>query len=211
MRIRYCPQTSLVTKHFQPLVSWSSSRWVNTTAGLRDLAGQGVRGAAERPPLSIRCCEDNQSSDGGRGPQHRPRPLAGRPRRAAGRIAGRFTRAEPRRRARAFVCGLLADLPHKNCWTINPAPCARGDPASHPTIAMRTEANLGSGARRPEHQACSAWSVCVTGRRLISAIPADGFVQCHRDGVANARSNSSWVNGRCSAQARTCGPPAWWG
>jgi SRSO17 transposase len=35
-----------------------------------------------------------------------------------GRIAGRFTRVEPRRRARAFVCGLLAELPRKNCWTI---------------------------------------------------------------------------------------------
>jgi hypothetical protein len=41
-----------------------------------------------------------------------------------GRIAGRFTRVEPRRRAGAFVRGLLADLPHKN-WTINPVPCAR--------------------------------------------------------------------------------------
>ena len=35
-----------------------------------------------------------------------------------GRIAGRFGRVEPRWRARAFVCGLLADLPRKNCWTI---------------------------------------------------------------------------------------------
>jgi SRSO17 transposase len=35
-----------------------------------------------------------------------------------GRIAGRFGRVEPRRRARAFVDGLLADLPRKNCWTI---------------------------------------------------------------------------------------------
>ena len=35
-----------------------------------------------------------------------------------GRIAGRFARVEPRRRARAFVLGLLADLPRKNCWTI---------------------------------------------------------------------------------------------
>jgi SRSO17 transposase len=34
------------------------------------------------------------------------------------RVAGRFGRVEPRRRARAFVCGLLADLPRKNCWTI---------------------------------------------------------------------------------------------
>jgi SRSO17 transposase len=35
-----------------------------------------------------------------------------------GRIAGRFSRVEPRRRVRAFVAGLLAELPRKNCWTI---------------------------------------------------------------------------------------------
>jgi len=35
-----------------------------------------------------------------------------------GRVAGRFGRVEPRRRARAFVFGLLAELPHKNCWTL---------------------------------------------------------------------------------------------
>jgi len=34
------------------------------------------------------------------------------------RVAGCFPRVEPRRRARAFVLGLLADLPRKNCWTI---------------------------------------------------------------------------------------------
>jgi SRSO17 transposase len=34
------------------------------------------------------------------------------------RIAGRFSRVEPRRRARAFVLGLLSDLPRKNCWSI---------------------------------------------------------------------------------------------
>jgi SRSO17 transposase len=35
-----------------------------------------------------------------------------------GRVAGRFARADLRRRAKAFVGGLLADLPRKNCWTI---------------------------------------------------------------------------------------------
>jgi SRSO17 transposase len=35
-----------------------------------------------------------------------------------GRVARRFGRVEPRQRAKAFVCGLLADLPRKNCWTI---------------------------------------------------------------------------------------------
>ena len=44
-----------------------------------------------------------------------------------GRVAGRFGRVEPRQRAKAFVVGLLADLPRKNCWTIaehagNPSP-----------------------------------------------------------------------------------------
>jgi SRSO17 transposase len=35
-----------------------------------------------------------------------------------GRVARRFGRVEPRQRAKAFVLGLLADLPGKNCWTI---------------------------------------------------------------------------------------------
>lgn len=35
-----------------------------------------------------------------------------------GRIAGRFARVEPRRRAGRLVLGLLAELPRKNCWTI---------------------------------------------------------------------------------------------
>ena len=35
-----------------------------------------------------------------------------------GQVAGRFRRVEPRRRARAFVLGLLAGLPRANCWTI---------------------------------------------------------------------------------------------
>jgi len=34
------------------------------------------------------------------------------------RTGSRFSRVEPRRRARAFVLGLLAELPRKNCWTI---------------------------------------------------------------------------------------------
>jgi SRSO17 transposase len=34
------------------------------------------------------------------------------------RAGGRFRRVEPRCRARAFVLGLLSELPRKNCWTI---------------------------------------------------------------------------------------------
>jgi SRSO17 transposase len=32
------------------------------------------------------------------------------------RVAGRFTRVEPRRAARAFVSGLLSDVKSKTCW-----------------------------------------------------------------------------------------------
>jgi SRSO17 transposase len=35
------------------------------------------------------------------------------------RIGARFRRVEPRRRARSFVLGLMAELPRKNCWTIS--------------------------------------------------------------------------------------------
>lgn len=34
------------------------------------------------------------------------------------RIAGRFTRVEPRCRVWKLVLGLLSDLPRRNCWTI---------------------------------------------------------------------------------------------
>jgi SRSO17 transposase len=34
------------------------------------------------------------------------------------RIGSRFRRVGPRRRARVFVLGMLAELPRTNCWTI---------------------------------------------------------------------------------------------
>jgi hypothetical protein len=49
-----------------------------------------------------------------------------------GRIAGRFRRAESRRRARSLVVGLLSGLPRKNCWTI-------AEHAGHATTKRRTE------------------------------------------------------------------------
>lgn len=35
-----------------------------------------------------------------------------------GRIAGRFARVEPRRRAKELVLDLLSGFPRKNCWTL---------------------------------------------------------------------------------------------
>ncbi|MET7934523.1 hypothetical protein [Streptomyces sp. NPDC005322] len=44
---------------------------------------------------------------------------------AMGRIAGRFARVEPRRRAGRLVLGLLSDLPRNNGWGRHEAPCDR--------------------------------------------------------------------------------------
>jgi len=59
-----------------------------------------------------------------------------------GRIAGRFARVEPRRRARAFVLGLLSGLRRKNCWTIaEQAGDASPDGMQHLLAAARWDAD----------------------------------------------------------------------
>jgi SRSO17 transposase len=59
-----------------------------------------------------------------------------------GRIAGRFARVEPRRRARAFVLGLLSGLRRKNCWTIaEQAGDATPDGMQHLLCAARWDAD----------------------------------------------------------------------
>jgi len=59
-----------------------------------------------------------------------------------GRIARRFARVEPRRRARAFVLGLLSGLRRKNCWTIaEQAGDATPDGMQHLLAAARWDAD----------------------------------------------------------------------
>jgi SRSO17 transposase len=59
-----------------------------------------------------------------------------------GRIAGRFARVEPRRRARSFVLGLLSGLRRKNCWTIaEQAGDATPDGMQHLLAAARWDAD----------------------------------------------------------------------
>jgi SRSO17 transposase len=59
-----------------------------------------------------------------------------------GLVGGRFARVEPRRRARAFVLGLLADLPRKNCWSIaEHAGDATPDGMQHSLAAARWDAD----------------------------------------------------------------------
>jgi SRSO17 transposase len=63
------------------------------------------------------------------------------------RIAGRFARVEPRRRASAFVRGLLADLPRKNCWTISEH---AGDPSPDGMQHLLSQAVWDADAVRDE-------------------------------------------------------------
>src|SRR5216683_4597948 len=59
-----------------------------------------------------------------------------------GRVAGRFARVEPRRRARALVLGLLSGLRRKNCWTIaEQAGDAAPDGMQHLLAAARWDAD----------------------------------------------------------------------
>ena len=58
------------------------------------------------------------------------------------RIGPRFRRVEPRRRARAFVLGLLSGLRRKNCWTIaEQAGDATPDSMQHLLAAARWDAD----------------------------------------------------------------------
>jgi len=57
-------------------------------------------------------------------------------------VAGRFGRVEPRRRARAFVLGLLPGLRRKNCWTLaEQAGDATPDGMQHLLAAARWDAD----------------------------------------------------------------------
>jgi hypothetical protein len=77
-----------------------------------------VIGARERPPLIIRRCANNKDQTVTAGPSIDPTRWQQTLDELLGRIAGHFARVEPRRRAAAFVCRLLAELPRKNCWTL---------------------------------------------------------------------------------------------
>jgi hypothetical protein len=68
------------------------------------------------------------------------------------RIGSRFRRVEPRHRARAFVLGLLAELPRKNCWTIAEHATARPKPIAF-TGSIRTDADIHGIRRDPGRKA----------------------------------------------------------
>src|SRR5258708_33462698 len=64
-------------------------------------------------------------------------------------IGSRFARVEPRRRAGAFLRGLLAGLPRANCWTIAEQAGQAGPPgaARAPSSGGGGRAGVSAGPR----------------------------------------------------------------
>jgi SRSO17 transposase len=88
-----------------------------------------------------------------------------------GRVAGRFARADLRRRARAFVRGLLADVPRKNCWTIAEHV---GDPGA--TLVIDETGDLKKGTHTV---GCSASTARMGGQDVLGVgltLASTGFV-----------------------------------
>ena len=77
------------------------------------------------------------------------------------RTGSRFRRVEPRRRARSFVLGLLAELPRKNCWTIAEH---AGDPSPDGMQHLRAARN-GTPTASATTRAATSSSIWATRAR----------------------------------------------
>src|SRR5215216_6273871 len=117
-----------------------------------------------------------------------------------GRVAGRFARVEPRRRAKAFVRGLLADLPPKNCWTIaehvgDPAlmgcsTCLVGRCGMRTRYAMTSAPTLWSIWAIPRR--CWWWTRPATSRRAPEPLGCNARTPAPPGGSRTPRSPSTW-------------------
>jgi hypothetical protein len=129
------------------------------------------------------------------------------------RIAGRFPRVEPRRRARAFGLGLLSGLRRKNCWTIaEQAGDASPDGMQHLLAAARWDvggvrddllalAFLSIAAATEHTRPPPAGQIPIT-RNDIAALFSTLIIETVQDTQHRLR----WSTWRCRRQhrARTC-------
>ena len=110
-----------------------------------------------------------------------------------GRIAGRFARVEPRRRARAFVLGLLSGLRRKNCWTIaEQAGDAIPDGMQHLLAAARWDADAVRDDVRGyvvEHLGCADAVLVVDETADLKKGTASAGVQRQYSGTAGRVEN----------------------
>jgi SRSO17 transposase len=87
-------------------------------------------------------------------------------------VAGRFPRVEPRRRARAYVGGLLAPLATKNGWTLAEA---AGDKTPHGMQRLLNRSGWDAGGVRDDVRAYAARHLGDAGGVLV--IDETGFVK----------------------------------
>ena len=80
------------------------------------------------------------------------------------RTGSRFRRVELRRRARAFVLGLLAELPRKNCWTIAEH---AGDPSPDGMQHLLARARWDAGGVRAGTRGCVTGHLGDPGAVLV--------------------------------------------
>jgi SRSO17 transposase len=110
-----------------------------------------------------------------------------------GRIAGRFARVEPRRRARAFVLGLLSGLRRKNCWTLaEQAGDATPDGMQHLLAAARWDADAVRDDVRGyvvEHLGCAGAVLVVDETGDLKKGRASAGVQRQYSGTAGRVEN----------------------
>jgi SRSO17 transposase len=110
-----------------------------------------------------------------------------------GRVAGRFARVEPRRRARAFVLGLLAGLRRKNCWTIaEQAGDVTPDGMQHLLAAARWDADAVRDDVRAyvaEHLGCADAVLVVDETGDVKKGRASAGVQRQYSGTAGRVEN----------------------
>jgi SRSO17 transposase len=66
---------------------------------------------------------------------------------AFARIAGRFSRVEPRKQARAFLLGLLSDVDTRSCWQLAEQ---AGDTSPHRMQRLLSEARWDADAVRDD-------------------------------------------------------------
>ena len=86
------------------------------------------------------------------------------------RAGARFSRVEPRRRARAFVLGLLAELPRRNCWTIAEH---AGDRTPDGMQHLLSRARRDAGGVRDDVRGLQCWRRCAPTRPGCSPRPAE--------------------------------------
>src|SRR5215203_4299340 len=117
-----------------------------------------------------------------------------------GRVAVRFARVDLRRRARAFVGGLLADLPRKNCWTIaEHAGNLSPDGMQHllgravwDEDALRDDVRAWLVEHLGDPEGCWWWTRPATSRRASGPLGCNASTPAPPGGSKTPRSLSTW-------------------